>query len=89
MEKNNPYIDNNKIMTEMNTMTSITEKFFTGCKQMEKKEDLEEYKKKALDFSERSLLEIFIVFYLFYCEFLNFQPFFSNFLPTCFILHLF
>ena len=55
MEKNNPY-NNNKIMTEMNTtMNSITEKFFTGCKKMENKKNLEDYKKKGLELRDLPL----------------------------------
>ena len=56
MEKNNPY-NNNKIMTEMNTtMNSITEKFFTGCKKMENKKNLEDYKEKAIEYSNSKCL---------------------------------
>ena len=37
-------------------MTSITEKFFTGCKKIKNQKELEEYKKKALEFSNSKCL---------------------------------
>ena len=54
MEKINTYKNNNKIMTEMK-LTSITEKFFTGCKIMKNKKELEEYKEKGRKLAKRPL----------------------------------